>query len=87
MIFNLVIGEDNDGNDASADEAKQSTAPPPPGSITETQADAITDLLESREVSRAAFLQWAKQKRVMDIPAEHYDSCIAAISNFKPKAK
>jgi hypothetical protein len=86
MIFNLVIGEDHDGNDASASAAKAATEPPAPGSITPDQADAIIELLESREVSRVAFLQWAKQKRVIDIPAEHFDSCIAAIGKFKVKS-
>jgi hypothetical protein len=82
MIFNLVIGEDNDGN---APAPAKEVGPAPPGSITQDQADQIIDLLDSREVSRAAFLQWAKQPRIENIPAEHFDSCISAISNFKPK--
>jgi hypothetical protein len=86
-LLNLTSrGEDNDGNDASVPEAAKAAAPPAPGAITQDQADAIIELLESREVSRTAFLQWAKQKRIVDIPAEHFDSCIAAISKFKPKA-
>jgi hypothetical protein len=83
MIFNLVIGEDNDGNAP----AEKDTSPPKPGSITQDQADQIRELLESREVSRIAFLQWAKVARIEDIPAEIYDSCIEAIRKFKPKAK
>lgn len=83
----LAASTDDDGRAAEpASEATAAEAEPAPGSITEAQADAITDLLESRDVSRVAFLQWAKQKRVVDIPAAHFDSCIAAISNFKPKA-
>lgn len=76
-------GEDDDGKAAVPTEV---AAPAAVGAITQDQADKITDLLESREVSRAAFLQWAKQKRVIDIPAEHFDACMTAISNFKPKA-
>lgn len=84
----LAAAEDDDGRTAGpVSEVAAAEAEPAPGSITEAQADTIADLLESREVSRAAFLQWAKQKRVVDIPADYFDSCIAAISNFKPKAK
>jgi hypothetical protein len=83
MIFNLVIGEDNDGNDASAAGAAERSAPPPPGSITQEQADEIRDALEAKGASRSAFLQWAKQKRVEDIPTEHFAACIEAIAKFK----
>ena len=84
----LASAEDDDGRAAAPTaETMDATAEPVPGSITEAQVDAITDLLESRDVSRVAFLQWAKQKRVIDIPAEHFDACVTAISNFKPKAK
>lgn len=84
MIFNLVIGDDDDGNSASK---VSDDAPPPPGSITQVQADNISDLLEAKSISRAAFLNWAGQKRIMDIPAEHYDSCITAINNFRKAGK
>jgi hypothetical protein len=81
MIFNLVIGEDDDGNRAGAAPPAEYT--PPPGSITQDQADAIRDALDDKGASRPAFLQWAKQKRVEDIPAEHFDACMTAISNFR----
>jgi hypothetical protein len=79
MIFNLVIGEDNDGNDAGAERAAERAAPPPPGSVTQDQADEIRDLLESLNVKRAAFLQWAKAKRIENVPAEHFAACIEKI--------
>jgi hypothetical protein len=82
----LAASEDDDGR-ASEQKAEPETYAPPAGSITQEQADEIRDLLESRGVSSAAFLQWAKQTRIENVPAEHFDSCIAAISNFKPKAK
>lgn len=82
----LAVSHDDDGQ-SSEQQAEPLTEPPPAGAISQEQADKITELLESRGVSRIAFLQWAKQKRMIDIPAEHFDSCIAAISNFKPKAK
>jgi hypothetical protein len=81
----LAASEDDDGR-ASEQKAEPETYAPPAGSISQDQADKIRELLESREVSRIAFLQWAKQPRIESIPAEHFDSCIAAISNFKPKA-
>ena len=80
MIFNLVIGEDDDGNRAGKTEEPYT---PPPGSITQDQIDILVDALEEKGASRKAFLQWAKQKRMEDIPAEHYDACVAAIASFK----
>jgi ERF superfamily len=85
----LAASDDDDGRasgDFPGDRQAETTYAPPPGSITQDQADQIRDLLDTREVSRAAFLQWAKQKRIEDIPADHYDSCIAAISKFKVKS-
>ena len=92
MIFNLVIGEDNDGNDASAEAAKEAAAPPPPGSITQDQADQIREALEAKGASRNAFLQWVRTtqpavKRIEDIPTGVFASCIEAISKFQQKAK
>jgi hypothetical protein len=84
MIFNLVIGNDDDGN--SANVAVDNT-PPPAGAISEKQADNIRELLEAREISLAAFLNWVKQKRICDIPADQYDGCITGINNFRKAGK
>lgn len=82
MIFNIAVSDkDDDGNAATA--TAKDTSPPPPGSITQDQADQIRELLEAKDVSRAAFLNWAKQKRIDDIPADHFDACIEAISKFR----
>lgn len=80
MIFNLIIGEDDDGNRATV---KADEAPPPPGSITQEQTDNIRDLLESKGASVAAFLNWAKLKRIEDMPVERYEACVKGINGFK----
>lgn len=72
-------GEDTDGNVPDVPEDYV----PPPGSITQEQADNIRDALEAKGASSNAFLQWAGQKRIESIPAEHYDACIEAIKKFK----
>ena len=77
MIFNLSTGEDTDGNAPAEPDAKQS--PPPPGSITQDQADEIRELLESLNVKRPAFLQWIGQKRIENVPAERFADCIEKI--------
>jgi hypothetical protein len=78
----LAASEDDDGR-ASEATTESETYTPQPGSITQDQADQIRDALDAKGASRPAFLQWAKQKRVEDIPAEHYAACIEAISKFR----
>lgn len=85
MIFNIAVSDkDDDGNAAAKTEAE---APPPPGSITEQQVDNLRDLLEEKGASVAAFLNWAKQKRLCDIPADQYDACVTGINSFKKASK
>lgn len=73
MIFNMAIGEDDDGNAAAKAKPR----------ITQEQADTLRDLLEASGKSRAAFLTWvnkaAKAERIEDIPADLYESCVQAI--------
>jgi hypothetical protein len=69
MIFNLVIGDDDDGNAATGNVKF----------ITQDQADTIRELLESSGKSRDKFLQWAKIERVEDLRADRYDACVNAI--------
>jgi hypothetical protein len=52
--------------------------------VTQEQADAIRDLLESEGKSKPAFLKWAKVAKIEDIAADVYDSCVLAIK--QPKA-
>lgn len=87
MIFNIVIERksDDDGNAAGA-RPGTSPLPPAPGAISPVQANRIRADINERVVSFIAFMQWAGVDRIEDIPAEKFDSCIAAIGNFKLKA-
>jgi len=79
QMLGLAADTDDDGKAAG----KIDEAPAAPGSITEQQADNLRDLLESKGAGLSAFLNWAKQKRLCDIPAEQYDACVAGINNFR----
>ncbi|WP_315729011.1 ERF family protein [Bradyrhizobium sp. SZCCHNS2015] len=72
-------GDDDDGRSTSEQTAPPAAYEPPPGAITEPQADNIRELLDSLRVSKTAFLTWARQKRIEDIPADHYESCVSKI--------
>lgn len=78
----LAAAHDDDGR-ASEQRAEAESYVPPPGSITQEQADNIRDALEAKGASSKAFLQWAKRDRIEGIPADHYDACIAAINKFQ----
>lgn len=69
MIFNIAVGDDDDGNSADSGVAR----------ITQKQADDIRDLLEATGKSPEKFLRWAKVERIEDIRADYYQSCIDAI--------
>ena len=89
MIFNIVIdrARDDDGNAAGARSPAFQIVPDQiPGAITHDQAREIQAEIARRVVSPAAFLEWAGVDRLTAIPVEKFDSCIAAISNFKLKA-
>lgn len=77
----LAASADDDGRSSEQDEDEPYT--PPPGSITQEQADNIRDGLEAKGASVKAFLQWAKRDRIESIPAEHYDACLDAINKFR----
>lgn len=77
----LAAAEDDDGRSSNTP-ADPVDYVAPPGCITQDQADQIIDALESGGVSRTAFLQWARQTRIENVPADHFDSCIQAISNI-----
>lgn len=72
----LAVSNDDDGKSTEA-------AP----TITQAQADDLADLIEAKGASRAAFLKWAKQGRIEDIPADQFDACKIAISNYKAPQK
>lgn len=56
--------------------------------ITQEQADALRDLIETVGASREAFLSWAKKRfpaleRFEDIPAADFEYCKTSIQNYK----
>ena len=82
QMLGLAAADDDDGKAAGKDDA-----PPAPGSISEAQADNLRELLEEKGASVAAFLNWSKQKRLCDIPADQYDACVSGINGFKKAGK
>lgn len=80
----LAVSNDDDGK---ASTQTVDDAPPPPGAISEQQADNLRELLEAKGASLGAFLGWAKQKRLIDIPADQYDACVEGINGFRKAAK
>jgi hypothetical protein len=54
--------------------------------VTQKQADDLSDLIEAHGKNRAQFLKWAKVERFEDIPATAYDACVKAIE-YKAPAK
>jgi hypothetical protein len=66
--------DDDDGRGTSA-ATEEITYTPPDGSITQEQADELRDSLEAKGINRKAFLQWAGQKRIEEIPATQFEAC------------
>lgn len=79
MIFNLAVGEDDDGN-AAGDDAEK---------ISAEDVENLKDMLTAKGAPEAKFLQWVSklQKRqadtLNDIRAKHYDACVEVIKNYK----
>lgn len=69
MIFNIAIGDDDDGNAAGRDIPR----------ISQLQADTIRDLLEANGKDRGKFLTWAKVEQIEDIRADYFQACVDAI--------
>ncbi|MGY3535375.1 ERF family protein [Bradyrhizobium sp. USDA 4452] len=78
----LAAAEDDDGH-GSEQPAEEAAYTPPPGSITADQVAFIRDELEAKGASEVAFLGWAKQKRIEDIPATHFGACVNALAKFR----
>lgn len=72
QMLGLAAAQDDDGKAATTKET-----------ITQKQADTLTDLIEAHGKNRASFLKWvnkaAKADRLEDIPADLYESCVDAI--------
>lgn len=80
MIFNVAIGDDDDGNRAGAKKVEGSP-------ITQEQADQLIELLESKNAPRDRFLLWVRKscptvERIEDIPSPYYESCVEQIKSF-----
>jgi len=82
QMLGLAAAEDDDGK-AGATQAYE----PPPGSISAEQAAKIREALAAKGASENAFLQWAKHKRIDDIPADLFDACLDGISSFRKGGK
>lgn len=83
----LAASHDDDGNGGKSAEAASEVVE----TITQKQADNLSDLIESNGKSREKFLEylarkWPNVERLEDIPATAYDSCVKAIE-YKAPAK
>lgn len=78
----LAAAEDDDGH-ASEQTIPDEPAPMSSDFITRVQADHIRDALRAKGASTFAFLQWVKLKRIEDIPAVHFGTCMNGIANFR----
>jgi hypothetical protein len=73
QMLGLAAADDDDGKSSGT------------ALLTQEQADALHDLLESTGAPKAKFLKWAKVEKVEDIAAEFYDSCVDAIKRAATK--
>lgn len=64
LIFNIAIGEDDDGNGASLEP------------ITGEQSADLYALIEDAGADKAAFLKWAGVESIELIPAENFHYCV-----------
>jgi hypothetical protein len=79
----LAASDDDDGKASSAVEEYT----PPEGSISSDQAENIREQLRLKGCAEKAFLQWAKIKRIEDIPADLYEMCMDGIASFRKGSK
>jgi hypothetical protein len=71
MIFNIAVGEDDDGNAASGDP------------ITEQQVEVIQGLIVESGADIPRFCAYLKVERVEDIPAKKFDAAVAMLKKKK----
>jgi len=83
LMASLGLASRSDDDDGRGTTAEPAEYVPPAGSINAEQVEFIRDELRNKGASEKAFLQWAKQKRIEDIPATHFGSCVNALANFK----
>lgn len=75
MIFNLVIGEDNDGNDASAGG----------GAITQDQLTQLVNLADEVGADKAAFCKYMGVDSFAALPAKNFDRAVTALNRKRAK--
>jgi hypothetical protein len=75
QMLGLAAAADDDGKASGSGET-----------VTQKQADDLSDLIEANGKNRAQFLKWAKVERFEDIAATAYDACVKAIE-YKAPAK
>jgi hypothetical protein len=83
QMLGLAAADDDDGKSGAIAEDYV----PPPGSISSEQAENIRQQLRLKNCSEKAFLQWANQKRIEDIPEDLYEPCMDGIASFKKGSK
>lgn len=66
MIFNIAVGEDNDGNGAS-------------GTITEQQAEWLQALIVEVGADVSKFLAWAGAESLSDVRASKFEAAVAML--------
>ena len=75
MIFNLVIGDDRDGNDAS--DAS--------GVITQDQLTALVSLADDVGADKAAFCKYMGVDSFAALPAKNFDRAVTALNRKRAK--
>ncbi|VIO73850.1 ERF family protein [Bradyrhizobium ivorense] len=83
LMASLGLASRRDDDDGRGTTPEAAEYVPPAGSISPDQVAFIRDELTAKGASEKAFLQWAKQKRIEDIPATHFGSCVNALTNFR----
>lgn len=71
QMLGLAASDDDDGEAIGASDK-----------ITDEQVATLSRSLAERKAPLEKFLKWAKVEKLADIKAEHYESCVTAISNF-----
>lgn len=71
MIFNISVGEDNDGNNANVE------------CISPAQKDEIIGLLKETETDTVKFLAFMRYPTIDDIQTQHFQAAINALSAKK----
>jgi hypothetical protein len=71
-IFDVAVkSQDDDGNAAGSEV------------VTADQVGTLVELLDSVGAPKDKFLEWAKVERLADIPAKHFQKCVAAINSYQ----